>query len=489
MQKGFEFEPPEEARPERKARPSGDSRIAETGQAARPAAARAAGRPREHWTVSQLSERLQGVLETEFLDVWVEGEVSNLNAPPSGHLYFSLKDEKAQVKAVVWKSDRRYLRFQPKDGMQVLARGSIRLYAPRGEYQITVQLLEPLGKGSLQQAYEELKEKLEKEGLFDPARKRPLPMLPRRIGVVSSPTGAVIQDILRVLGSRYADLEVVLFPARVQGAEAAPEIVQGIRALNRVKGLDVIVVARGGGSIEDLWAFNEESVARALAASRVPTISAVGHETDFTIADFVADLRAPTPSAAAERVVQAKRDLVAGVRALEQRRDGALRLRMEKLRGRVAAVTAHRVFEAERGRIRQHAQRVDELQQRAGRGLLQRLERARTALRHGHGRLEAFRLDRQLAERRARVARQLDRLETGFRAELEARRGALGLFAGKLDSLSPLGVLSRGYALVWDGERRRLLRSAADVEIGDRIGVRLHAGSLEARVVSKEAGS
>ncbi|MGE0455429.1 MAG: exodeoxyribonuclease VII large subunit [Vicinamibacteria bacterium] len=483
MQKGFEFEPPEQAQPDRKpGRPAAKA-------AAASAATAGPARRREHWTVSQLTDRLQGVLETEFVDVWVEGEISNLSSPPSGHLYFSLKDEKAQIKAVVWKSDRRYARFQPKDGMKVLARGSLRLYPPRGEYQLTVQLLEPLGKGSLQQAYEELKQKLELEGLFDPARKRPLPMLPRRIGVVSSPTGAVIQDILRVLGTRYADLEVVLFPARVQGAEAAPEIVQGIRALNRVKGLDVIVLARGGGSIEDLWAFNEESVARALAASRVPTISAVGHETDFTIADFVADLRAPTPSAAAERVVQAKHDLVAGVRALAQRRDGALRLRMQRLRARVAAVTAHRVFEAERGRVRQHAQRVDELQQRAGRGLQQQLERSRTALRHGHARLEAFRLERQLAERRAHVARQLDRLQGGFRAELEARGAALGRFAGKLDSLSPLAVLSRGYALVWDGERRRLLRSAADVEVGDRIGVRLHAGSLEARVVSKEAGS
>ncbi len=483
MQKGFEFEPPGQAQPDRKPLPPAAK------AAAAPAPTAGSARRRERWTVSQLSDRLQGILETEFVDVWVEGEVSNLSSPPSGHLYFSLKDEKAQVKAVIFKGDRRYMRFQPKDGMKVLARGSVRLYAPRGEYQIAVQVLEPLGKGSLQQAYEELKQKLEQEGLFDPARKRPLPMLPRRIGVVSSPTGAAIQDILRVLGTRYADLEVLLFPARVQGAEAAPEIVQGLRALNRVKGLDVIVVARGGGSIEDLWAFNEESVARALAASRVPTISAVGHETDFTIADFVADVRAPTPSAAAERVVQAKRDLVAGVRALAQRRDGALRLRMQRLRARVAAVTTHRVFEAERGRVRQHAQRVDELQQRAGRGLLHRLERARTSLRHGHGRLEAFRLERQLAERRARLTAQLDRLAAGFRAELEVLGGALGRFAGKLDSLSPLAVLSRGYALVWDGERRRLLRSAADVEVGDRIGVRLHAGSLEARVVSKEAGS
>ncbi len=295
---------------------------------------RPGGRPpgRRALTVSELTERIQGVLETEFVDVWVEGEVSNLKIAGSGHWYFSLKDEQAQVRAVVWKTDARLVRFRPQDGMKVLARGSVRVYAPRGEYQVAVQVLEPLGKGSLQQAYEDLKEKLEREGLFDPARKRPLPMLPRRIGVVTSPTGAVVRDILRVLSSRYANLEVLVYPALVQGEGAAAEIVQGIRALNRLGGLDVIVLARGGGSLEDLWAFNEETVARAIAASRIPTISAVGHETDFTIADFVADLRAATPSAAAERVVQAKVELAARIAALEERRDAALRLRLLRTR-------------------------------------------------------------------------------------------------------------------------------------------------------------
>src|SRR6185503_4829283 len=219
------------------------------------------------------------------------------------------KDENAQIQAVLWKSAARLVRFKPRDGMKVLARGSLKVYAPRGEYQLSVEVLEPIGKGSLQQAFEELKEKLEKEGLFAAARKRPLPMLPRCVGIVTSPTGAVIQDILRVLSRRYANLGVLLYPARVQGPEASWEIVQGIRALNGVPGLDVLILARGGGSLEDLFPFNDEMVARALAASKVPTISAVGHETDFTIADFVADLRAPTPSAAAERVVQAKEDL------------------------------------------------------------------------------------------------------------------------------------------------------------------------------------
>ena len=437
-------------------------------------------------TVSELTDRIQGVLEVEFADVWVEGEVSNLKIAPSGHWYFSLKDDRAQVRAVVWKTDTRLIRFRPRDGMKVLARGQVRVYAPRGEYQISVQVLEPLGKGSLQQAFEELKERLGKEGLFDPARKRPLPMLPRRIGVVSSPTGAVVQDILRVLRARYVNLGVLLYPARVQGPEAAGEVAQGIRALSRLGGLDVLIVARGGGSLEDLWAFNDEQVARALSSSKVPTICAVGHETDFTIADFVADLRAPTPSAAAERVVQAKEDLVAQIAALESRLAGATRLRFTRVRARVEAVTSHRVFTAERGRLRSRAQRVDELFRRGETGLHRGLERARDRFRRDRDRLEAFRWDRQVAARRERLARQRDRLQGRFRSEVEVRRTSLGRLAAKLDGLSPLAVLARGYALVWNAEGRRLLRNAADVAVGDGLRVRLHQGSLAATVTGKE---
>ena len=437
-------------------------------------------------TVSELTDRIQGVLEVEFADVWVEGEVSNLKIAPSGHWYFSLKDDRAQVRAVVWKTDTRLIRFRPRDGMKVLARGQVRVYAPRGEYQVSVQVLEPLGKGSLQQAFEELKERLGKEGLFDPTRKRPLPMLPRRIGVVSSPTGAVIQDILRVLRARYVNLGVLLYPARVQGPEAAGEVAQGIRTLSRLGGLDVLIVARGGGSLEDLWAFNDEQVARALSSSKVPTICAVGHETDFTIADFVADLRAPTPSAAAERVVQAKEDLVAQIAALESRLLGATRLRFTRVRARVEAVTSHRVFAAERGRLRSRAQRVDELFRRGETGLRRGLERARDRFRRDRDRLEAFRWDRQVAARRERLARQGDRLQARFRSEVEVRRSSLGRLASKLDGLSPLAVLARGYALVWDAEGRRLLRHAADVAVGDGLHVRLHQGSLAATVTGKE---
>jgi exodeoxyribonuclease VII large subunit len=482
-QKGFDFGGPPPPRRGRAEVPG-----AEGDRPRREGTARAderAGR-RRALTVSELTDRIQGVLETEFVDVWVEGEVSNLKLASSGHWYFSLKDEKSQIRAVVWKMDTRFVRFRPKDGMKVLARGQLRVYPPRGEYQISVQVLEPLGKGSLQQAFEELKERLEKEGLFDPARKRPLPMLPHRIGVVTSPTGAVLRDILRVLRSRYLNLEVLVYPALVQGEGAAAEIVRGIRALNRLGGLDVIVLARGGGSLEDLWAFNEEAVARAIAASRIPTISAVGHETDFTIADFVADLRAATPSAAAERVVQAKADLQARIAALEERRDAALRLRLARVRARVEAAAAHRVFAAERGRLRVQAQRVDELSRRAEAGLARRVERGRAHARRLRERLEAFRFDRQLAARRERLARHSERLAAFFHAGVERRRAALARLATSLGGLSPLAVLGRGYALVWDEAGRRLVRDAAEVGEGQGLRIRLHRGALRATVDSRE---
>ena len=389
------------------------------------------------------------------------------------------------MRAVVWKTATRLIRFKPKDGMKVLARGGLKVYAPKGEYQISVEVLEPIGKGSLQQAYEELKDKLEKEGLFDKARKRPLPMLPRRVGIVTSPTGAVIQDILRVVGQRHANLQIAIYPARVQGEEAVADIIRGIRALNAAGGFDVLIVARGGGSLEDLWAFNDERVARALAASKIPTISAVGHETDFTIADFVADFRAPTPSAAAERIVHANDEICAQLEALRRRADSGMGLRLTRLRARVGAVTQHRVFEAERGRVRNHAQRVDDLLRRAEGALARRADAARQALRRGQAQLEAFHWERQIAARRERVAHVERRLESSVRGRVLARRSALARAAGKLDSLSPLAVLSRGYALVFD-DQGRLLHRAADATVGADLRVRLGEGALTARVTGKE---
>src|SRR5262249_55187387 len=292
--------------------------------------------------------------------------------------------------------------------------------------------------------------------------------------------------IVRVGGRRYSNLEITVYPARVQGPEATPDIVRGLRALNRLGGFDVLILARGGGSLEDLWPFNEELVARAIAASKIPTISAVGHETDFTIADFVADLRAPTPSAAAERVVGAKAELAPRIDALRRRADAALGLRLARVRARVNALTQHRVFEAERGRIRTQAQRVDELLRRSETALGRRLERARERYRRAGDRLEAFRWDRQIADRRARVATQASRLDGLLGQRIAAARARLGAAAGKLDSLSPLAVLSRGYALVWDGDGR-LLRDPAEVETGAPLRVRVQGGTLTAQVTGKEA--
>lgn len=438
--------------------------------------------------VSELTEAIQGLLETEFFDVWVEGEISNVKFASSGHWYFSLKDDNASIRAVVWKTATRLIRFKPQDGLKVVARGSVRVYAPRGEYQISIELLEPLGKGSLQQAFEELKERLTKEGLFDAGRKRALPMLPRRLGIISSPTGAVIRDILRVLRTRYRNVDVLVYPARVQGPEARGEIVAGLRTLNRIGGIDVIILARGGGSLEDLWPFNEEAVVRAIAASKIPTISAIGHETDVTIADFVADMRAPTPSAAALQVVKVKDDLLAHIGALDTRVDGALQLRLERIRTRVRAVTSHRVFEAERGRLRSKAQRTDELVARAEMLLRRRRDAGRLALGGVSERLERFRFDRQIAERRRNQAAAHGRLLGAIRSGLETRRSALSRLSGKLETLSPLAVLSRGYALVWNEDGTRLVRRAGDVVTGDAIRVRLHEGTLSAVVSGKENG-
>ncbi len=439
-------------------------------------------------SVNELTDRLQGVLETEFFDVWVEGEISNLTQPASGHWYFSLKDDRAQVRAVVWKTAARLLKWKPKDGMRVLARGGVKIYAPRGDYQLSVEVLEPLGVGSLQQAFEELKDKLAREGLFDPAKKRPLPMLPRCIGIVTSPTGAVIQDILRVLQRRYANLGVLIYPVRVQGPEAAYEILQGIRALNRFRTVDVLMVARGGGSLEDMQPFNDEMVARALATSRIPTLSAVGHETDFTIADFVADLRAPTPSAGAERVVQAKDEIAARIEALTRRLDAAAQMRLQRTRARVDAVRSHRVFEAERGRLRTYAQRVDDLARRTETGVRRRLEQAGERRRRVSERLDALRWDRLAAARRERIEAHARRLGELVRGRLRAQRAELGRAVAQLESLSPLAVLQRGYALVFD-DQGRLVQDAAQVAPGGLVDVRLHQGALQARVTTiRKAG-
>ena len=441
---------------------------------------------RQALTVSQLTERLRGVLEPEFADVWVEGEISNLSTPASGHCYFTLKDEHAQLRAVVWKTQARLLRFRPKDGLKAVARGSLRLYPPRGEYQLSVEVLEPLGKGSLQEAFEQLKQKLEAEGLFDAGRKRPLPLLPRRVGIVTSPTGAVIRDVVRVLQRRNAHVDLLLYPARVQGPEAAAEIAQGLRVLNGLPGLDVLIVARGGGSLEDLWPFNEEPVARALAASRLPTISAVGHETDVTIADFVADLRAPTPSAAAERVAPP-------VDALAARVQQALRLLARQAQSRIGSLRAELAV-AQSGlvrpdrRLREYRQRFDELDLRARRALKSRLSDEHVAIAELARRLRQASPDRQLAAKSSHVLAIGSRLQRALQAKTERRRLALEAQAARLNTVSPLATLARGYAIARDADGR-VVRSVDAVAIGAALDVRVADGELACRVEGRKAGA
>ncbi len=390
-------------------------------------------------TVTQLTHQIKDLLEGTFPDVWVEGEISNLTAPQSGHIYFTLKDEQAQVRAVLFRSSQRHLKFTLQHGMSVICRGRVSLYEPRGEYQVIVEYIEPKGVGALQRAYEELKARLEREGLFDLERKRPLPVLPRRIGVVTSPTGAAIRDILRVIRRRHPRVEILIYPVPVQGPEAAPAIAQAIAYFNRERNVDVMIVGRGGGSLEDLWAFNEEVVARAIFSSGIPVISAVGHETDFTIADFVADLRAPTPSAAAEMVVESEEHLRAAVHGLRSRLGLAIRSDLDQARSRLDH--AVRLLGDPRKRTQEYGQRIDELQSRLAYGL-------RNVLRHG--------------------------------------RAHLGSMTAALDHLNPLAILSRGYSVTRREPAGTIVRDAGTVRPGDKIRTQVFKGVILSRVEGTE---
>jgi exodeoxyribonuclease VII large subunit len=432
-------------------------------------------------TVSELTEQVRAALEERFPAVWVEGEISNFRLYGSGHAYFTLKDESAQVRAVLFRTRARRLRFEPGDGQHVLAFGSLEVYAQRGEYQLVVELLEPRGLGALQLAFEQLKERLGQEGLFDPARKRPLPRFPKTIGIVTSPSGAAIRDMLRVIGRRFAGLRIVIAPARVQGEGAAPEIVQGVRDLNALGGVDVIIVGRGGGSLEDLWAFNEEAVARAIADSKVPVISAVGHEVDFTIADFVADLRAPTPSAAAELVVREKQAVADAVGDLRGRLERAMTGRLERERRRHQALASRRVLTDPARLLRDLERRLDEAQRQLAQAATAAWRRAQHRAELATRGLRAVSPFTRLAGDRHRLAALHGRLHAGIGRRLTGAEHRLGSSAGRLQSLSPLGVLGRGYSLTLTAAGV-VVRHAAGVRAGDEVRVVLGEGALDCRV-------
>ncbi len=436
---------------------------------------------RRIYSVSELTAAITEALEARFGGLWVEGEISNLRVVSSGHAYFTLKDEGAQVRAVLFKSRVRRLRFTPADGLHVLAFANLDVYAARGEYQLVCEVLEPKGLGALQLAFEQLKARLAAEGLFDAARKRPLPVLPRRVGLITSPTGAAVRDFLRVITRRFADVHVLVYPVRVQGETAAPEIARALHDLNRMGGLDVLVLARGGGSLEDLWAFNEEAVARAIAGSKIPVISAVGHETDVTIADFVADLRAPTPSAAAELVVREKAQLVTHLVSLRDRLQRAMRQRGRRLRERLDDVRRRRVLTDPARPLRDWSRRLDDLGLRLQRGLSIRHEQARERLARATRALRPELLRAHLRHDARHLAQLRGRLERATRGEATRRRRAMEALAGRLDSLSPLACLARGYSICTlpSGE---VVTRAAQVSPGTAVSVRLREGSLGCRV-------
>jgi exodeoxyribonuclease VII large subunit len=436
---------------------------------------------RRVFRVSELNAAVQQVFEAEFGGIWVMGEISGCRLAPSGHHYFSLKDQESQIKCVLFKGSARFAKFKPQDGLAVMARGSLEVYEARGEYQLIVELLEPQGAGALQLAFEQLKKKLAAEGLFEQSRKRGLPALPRRIGIVSSPAGAVIRDMLHVLERRFQGLHVRLYPAQVQGEGSVEQVCRGIEFFSRGGWADVLIVARGGGSLEDLWTFNEEAVARAIAGSKIPVISAVGHEVDFTIADFVADVRAPTPSAAAEIVICTRDSLLEQIAGSRIKALQAIRYRLLSCsrdlhqRGTErAAALVHRA-------LARRAQRVDDLEHRL-RALKQRLlDSRRRRLAELTRRLQASDLRLRFARDRRREELLRARLVKIAETRLwQARRREESL-SGHLQQLSPLAVLGRGYAIV-ENSHKRILRAATEAAAGEQLKIRLHRGELDATV-------
>ncbi|MDL1873355.1 exodeoxyribonuclease VII large subunit [Deltaproteobacteria bacterium PRO3] len=392
------------------------------------------------YTVSELTREIKNLLEGEFSGVWVTGEISNFHAHSSGHFYFTLKDKGAQLSTVMFRGANRHLKFKLEDGLEVVAKGRVSVYEPRGNYQIILDYIEPKGLGALQLAFTQLRNKLAEEGLFDEARKRPLPYLPRTLGIVTSPTGAVIQDMIRILKRRNPHVNILLYPVSVQGEAAAPEIVRGIEALNRHGEAEAMIVGRGGGSLEDLWAFNTEAVARAIAASQIPVISAVGHETDFTIADYVADLRAPTPSAAAELAAPVAAELRQALRDTQRRLLRGYRQGLESRREKLKFWISH--LKHPKKRLEELSQHLDDLR---------------------------------------------ERLKLGVARSLETRRASLRLLSEKLEVLSPLSILSRGYSIVRkleaDGREGAVVKDSGQIRPGDSLSLRLFKGSLKARVL------
>lgn len=435
------------------------------------------------YTVSELTEEIRELLEDRFDFVWVEGEISNFRSPVSGHYYMVLKDEDAQIKAVMFRPQIRYLRFAPEDGMKVIARGRISVYAPRGDYQIVLDYLEPLGIGALALAFEQLKRKLAAEGIFDAALKRPLPFLPQRVAVITSPTGAAIRDFLKVITRRFANIEIIVVPVRVQGEQATAEIIEALDIINKQLDVDVIVITRGGGSLEDLWPFNSAELAYAIRNSSIPVVSAVGHEIDTTICDLAADLRAPTPSAAAEMLVREKDGLRTNLTGLVQRMLGEMNHCLNTLKERLESLKAR--LKDPRRNIQEHWLRLDEVIARLNNGLKWRLERERK-------RFEIIRLgmlksapQRQVELQVSVLAQRVHSMCQAMEGILQRKRASVENLRHRVEDLSPLSILDRGYSITMKLPKRDIIRSHDEVEVNEQVGIILGAGSLLCSVESR----
>jgi exodeoxyribonuclease VII large subunit len=464
-----------------------------------PAAPASDPNARRIWSVRSLVADIRDQVERGYTDLWVEGEISNCRPAPSGHIYFTLKDGDAQLPIVLFRRQAQLLRFRPTDGLAVLVRGRISIYESRGQLQLIAETMEPRGSGALQLAFEQLKQRLAAEGLFDPARKRPLPAFPRCVGIVTSPTGAVLRDIVTVVRRRHARLDLLVYPAAMQGVNCPGSVAAGIRWFNQNPGpnsgkVDLIVIARGGGSIEDLSGFNDEALARAIAASELPVVSAIGHETDFTIADFVADLRAPTPSAAAELVTAAQHRIEERVAALSTRVERAARYQLLHLRQRYQRLSADQVLHRLRDAVSRRQQRLDDLSYRMESAVRRRLQAPGRTLASLETRLQRQAPTVRLAGAQHRLAHASVALRRSASSLALRRTTRLNQLTARLEALSPLAVLNRGYALVYlEGEAglegevgETLLRSAAEAQPGQQIRARLASGSLQAQITATE---
>jgi exodeoxyribonuclease VII large subunit len=435
-------------------------------------------------TVTELTGAIRDLFARNFTGIIVEGEISNCREAQSGHIYCTLKDDRSQIKCVCFKSQLRLMKFRPEDGQHVTVRGSISVYEARGEYQIYVESIEPVGLGALQLAFDQLKRRLDAEGLFAAERKKPLPLLPRCIGLITSPTGAAVRDVVRILRRRFHNVHLTLYPVRVQGDGAATEIVRALQFFNRRQTVDVLILARGGGSLEDLWSFNEEIVARAIADSVIPVISGVGHETDFTIADFVADVRASTPSAAAELVVQTRREFDKHIADLRSALTEQMRYRILVLSRRVHELGARRGFRRPLDLLRQQRQRADEMTSRLAHGLRANVQRSRKRFTTAHLRIASFDFRAKVAALRLRLDKRSSELAAHTERQLRLKREPWDRLRLLLAERSPLNVLERGYAIA-TGASGTILRDATQINVGDSVNVRLARGRLTTEVKQK----